>query len=346
MSLRTAVLVASLLFATLPFSALPLSALPLSARLAMAEPAASANVVLARYDDRVAVTVDGEEFTSYRFTGHDKPILFPLRAPGGIPLTRSWPIEKGVAGEPEDHPHHESLWFTHGSVNGHDFWAPRAHGAGPVGPIPHVEHLSIDRCESGERAILATTSRWVDPDGKPVLTEHRTMVFAADEAARSIEVTLELVADSGPVTFGDTKEGSFALRVRPQLQPKDSNGSQGASGRLVNSEGLVDGAAWGKRARWVDYSGTVDGKAYGIAMLDHPLNLRHPTWWHAREYGLSGANPFGIHDFAGEPEGAGNSTIPEGETLVLRYLVVFHTGNAEEAGIDRRWTNWTEEKSR
>ena len=341
MSLRTAVLVASLLFATLPFSAIPLSK-----RLAMAEPAASANVVLARYDDRVAVTVDGEEFTSYRFTGHDKPILFPLRAPGGIPLTRSWPIEKGVAGEPEDHPHHESLWFTHGSVNGHDFWAPRAHGAGPVGPIPHVEHLSIDRCESGERAILATTSRWVDPDGKPVLTEHRTMVFAADEAARSIEVTLELVADSGPVTFGDTKEGSFALRVRPQLQPKDSNGSQGASGRLVNSEGLVDGAAWGKRARWVDYSGTVDGKAYGIAMLDHPLNLRHPTWWHAREYGLSGANPFGIHDFAGEPEGAGNSTIPEGETLVLRYLVVFHTGNAEEAGIDRRWTNWTEEKSR
>ena len=346
MSLRTAVLVASLPFSTLPFSTLPLSALPLSARLAMAEPAASANVVLARYDDRVAVTVDGEEFTSYRFTGHDKPILFPLRAPGGIPLTRSWPIEKGVAGEPEDHPHHESLWFTHGSVNGHDFWAPRAHGAGPVGPIPHVEHLSIDRCESGERAILATTSRWVDPDGKPVLTEHRTMVFAADEAARSIEVTLELVADSGPVTFGDTKEGSFALRVRPQLQPKDSNGSQGASGRLVNSEGLVDGAAWGKRARWVDYSGTVDGKAYGIAMLDHPLNLRHPTWWHAREYGLSGANPFGIHDFAGEPEGAGNSTIPEGETLVLRYLVVFHTGNAEEAGIDRRWTNWTEEKSR
>jgi len=341
MSLRTAVLVASILLATLQFSTLQFSA-----RLAMAEPAASAKVVLARHDDRVAVTVDGEEFTSYRFTGHDKPILSPLRAPGGVPLTRSWPIEKGVAGEPEDHPHHESLWFTHGSVNGHDFWAPRAHGAGPDGPIPHVEHVSIDRCESGETAILETTSRWVDADSKPVLTEHRTMVFSADETARSIDVTLKLVADAGPVTFGDTKEGSFALRVRPQLQPKDFNGSQGASGRLINSEGLVDAAAWGKRARWVDYSGTVDGKAYGIAMLDHPFNLRHPTWWHAREYGLSGANPFGIHDFAGEPEGAGNFTIPEGETLVLRYLVVFHAGVAEEAGIDRRWTMWTEEKSR
>ena len=336
MSLRTAVLVASILFSTLQ----------LSMRLATAEPELAAKVDLGRYDDRVTVTIDGAEFTSYRFTGHDKPILYPLRAPGGVPLTRSWPIEKGVAGEPDDHPHHESLWFTHGSVNGHDFWAPRAHGAGPDGPIAHVEHVSIDRCESGETGILVTTSRWVDPDRKPVLTEHRTMVFSADETARSIEVTLALVADAGPVTLGDTKEGSFALRVRPQLQPKDSNGSQGASGRLVNSEGLVDGAAWGKRARWVDYSGTVDGKAYGIAMLDHPANLRHPTWWHAREYGLSGANPFGIHDFAGEPEGAGNYTIPEGETLVLRYLVVFHAGNAEEAGIDRRWKIWTEEKSR
>ena len=331
MSLRTVVFAASML---------------LTARLAMADPLALAKVVLDRHDDRVAVTVEGEEFTTYRFTGHDKPILYPLCAPGGVPLTRSWPIEKGVAGEPEDHPHHESLWFTHGSVNGHDFWAPRAHGAGPDGPVPHVEHVSIDRCESGETAILVTTSRWVDPDGQPVLTEHRTMIFSADETARSIEVTLELVADSGPVTFGDTKEGSFALRVRPALQPKDSNGSQGAGGRLVNSEGLVDGAAWGKRARWVDYSGTIDGKAYGIAMLDHPANLRHPTWWHAREYGLSGANPFGIHDFSGEPEGAGNHTIPPGETLVLRYLVVFHEGDAGAAGIDRRWKRWTEEASR
>ena len=331
MNLRTAVFAASML---------------LTARLAMADPLALAKVVLDRQDDRVTVTVEGEEFTTYRFTGHDKPILYPLRGPGGVPLTRSWPIEKGVTGEPEDHPHHESLWFTHGSVNGHDFWAPRAHGAGPDGPIPHVEHVSIDRCESGETGILETTSRWVDADNKPVLTEHRTMVFSADETARSIDVTLKLVADSGPVTFGDTKEGSFALRVRPALQPKDSNGSQGAGGRLVNSEGLVDGAAWGKRARWVDYSGTVDGKAYGIAMLDHPSNLRHPTWWHAREYGLSGANPFGIHDFSGEPEGAGNHTIPPGKTLVLRYLVVFHEGDAGAAGIDRRWKRWTEETSR
>ncbi len=312
-----------------------------AAILPMAE--TPAEVVLEPGDDRVMVAIDGEEFTNYIFTGHDKPILHPLLAPGGVPLTRSWPVEKGRPGEPQDHPHHESLWFTHGLVNGLDFWAPRAHAAGPDGPIPHVEHRSIDVCESGQSGILETTSQWVDAEGRSVLTEHRRMVFSGAPATRSIDVTLELVADAGDVTFGDTKEGSFALRVRPELQPKDSNGSKGAKGRLVNSEGLADGAVWGKRARWVDYSGVIDGHPLGVAMLDHPANLRHPTWWHAREYGLSGANPFGIHDFTGEPEGTGNHTILSGEKLVLRYLVVFHQGDADAAGIDRRWKSWTGE---
>ena len=96
---------------------------------------------------------------------------------------------------------------------------------------------------------------------------------------------------TAPVVFGDTKEGTFAIRVRPELQPKELEAKPGVKGRLVNSEGLVDGAAWGKRARWVDYSGAVEGAMVGIVMFDHPANLRHPTWWHARDYGLCGANP-------------------------------------------------------
>lgn len=302
--------------------------------------AARAEVVLERGEGRVTVSIDGAPFTEYRHAGHDKPILWPLRAPSGVTLTRAWPVEKGVEGEPQDHPHHESLWFTHGAVGGHDFWAPRAHGAGPDGPVPRVEHERIERCEGGATGIIETIARWVDPDGKPLLAERRRMEFAGDAAARTIDVTLELTAVGGPVTFGDTKEGTFALRVRPELQPKDTNGSRGAAGRLVNSEGLVDGAAWGKRARWVDYSGTVEGKPRGIAVFDHPTNLRHPTWWHAREYGLFAANPFGIHDFTGGPAGEGDHVVPAGGTLVLRYLVVFHEGDAEAAGIEGRYRAW------
>ena len=70
-----------------------------------------------------------------------------------------------------------------------------------------------------------------------------------------------------------------------------------------------------KRAAWVDYWAPIDGKTVGIAIFDHPENPRHPTWWHARYYGLVAANPFGIHDFEKKPEGTGDMKI-----LILKQI--------------------------
>ena len=68
------------------------------------------------------VVVNGEFFTEYHFGPDDrKPYLYPIHAPGGIPITRGWPMEE-LPDEAHDHPHHTSLWFAHGDVNGHDFW--------------------------------------------------------------------------------------------------------------------------------------------------------------------------------------------------------------------------------
>jgi len=94
----------------------------------LAAATAAADVTVEKQDGRVDVGIDGEPFTSYVHAGHRKPILFPVRGPGGTRMTRSWPIVADVPGEAHDHPHHESIWFTHGLVNGVDFWAshPRA----------------------------------------------------------------------------------------------------------------------------------------------------------------------------------------------------------------------------
>jgi hypothetical protein len=43
-------------------------------------------------------------------------------SPSGTHLTRQVPLVKGVEGESDDHPHHIGFWFTHGDVNGKDFW--------------------------------------------------------------------------------------------------------------------------------------------------------------------------------------------------------------------------------
>ena len=303
---------------------------------------APADVVLERREDRVDVTVEGEPFTSYIFQGHAQPILFPIRVPGGETITRSWPMVPDVEGEAHDHVHHESLWFCHGSVNGIDFWA-RKHAAGE--PTPRIEQVNLRVCQSGPQGLLEADNRWCAADGTVVCTDTRTLAFSGDAAAHTLDYQITLRADHGPVTLGDTKEGTMALRVRSALQPVDAYESTGAVGKIVNSSGLIDGAAWGKPARWVDYSAPIAGRTIGVAAFDHPANLRHPALWHAREYGLCAANPFGIHDFTGAPPGSGDYTIPAGGTLELRYRFVFHTLDAEGAGVEERWQQWAHTKS-
>jgi hypothetical protein len=305
--------------------------------------AAAAEVKLERREGRIDVSVDGQPFTSYVFAGHRKPILHPVIGPGGAAMTRAWPIVEGLAGEPHDHPHHESIWFTHGAVNGVDFWAshPRAETE-HYRAENRIEHVELVACDGGPVGRIETRNRWRRADGDVVCTDSRRITFAADRSSRTIDYSVTVHADHGPVKFGDTKEGSFGLRVPATLQTKDENGSRGAAGHILNSEGQADADAWGKPARWVAYCGPVAGRTVGLAVLDHPANFRHPTHWHARDYGLLAANPFGLHDFAGAPAGSGDYTLPAGESRTFRYLVVLHEGGTRAADIDGHWKRWAE----
>ena len=298
----------------------------------------AAEVLLTPLEDRVRVTIDDKHFTDYIFRGHLKPILFPILGPGQVPMTRSWPIIDGIAEEPHDHPHHESLWFTHGKVNGIDFWAHQqgAHGE----PAPKTLQTKIAQIHNGPEGMLEVENNWVASDGVVVCSDQRTIRFGIDGDARFIDFSIVLMAHHNPVIFGDTKEGTMAMRVHPSLQLTESNGSKGAAGHATNSEGLIDKDIWGKRAAWVDYSGPIDGKTMGIAIFDAPSNLRHPTTWHARDYGLVTANPFGLHDFENAPEEAGNYTIPKGETLQLAYRFLFHSGTTKDATIAASYAAW------
>jgi len=305
--------------------------------------AVAADVRLDRRDDRIDVSIDGRPFTAYVFTGHRKPILHPVIGPGGAAMTRAWPIVEGVAGEPEDHPHHESIWFTHGMVNGVDFWASHPRAQAEKHRVDNrIEHVELVACEGGPEGRLETRNRWRGADGRVVCTDSRRIVFAADASARTIDYAVTIHADEGPVTFGDTKEGTFGLRVPATLQTKNLHGSKGAAGHILNSAGQRDADAWGKPARWVAYAGPVAGKTVGLAIGDHPANPRHPAHWHARDYGLVAANPFGLHDFTGAPAGSGDYTIPAGESRTFRYLVVLHEGDTATADIDGRWRRWAD----
>jgi hypothetical protein len=236
-------------------------------------------------------------------------------------------------GEEQDHPHQQSFWFAHGDVNGFDFWHGQIHDE----RILWDGHRTIE--SDGTRCRVACGYRWLVDEDTLVCTEARELVFSEAGDARAIDVTVVLTPAAAPLVLGDTKEGTFALRLHPALRAEGPL----ATGTLTNSEGDRDLAAWGKRARWIDDSGTIDGHRVGVSIFDHPSNPRHPTWWHARTYGLVAANPFGVHDFEHKPPGTGALTVPLGETLRLRYRVLLHGDGWDAARIEAAYRDWISE---
>jgi len=281
-------------------------------------------------DGKVTVNIDGQLFTEYIFQGHTKPVLYPVIGPGGQEMTRSYPMKEDVDNEAHDHPHQKSIWFTHGSINGTDFW---------------LEYTRPDASRQPGRAVqkslktdgntLQTKNDWKAPNGDMVCTDERLLRFGTTKTGRYIDYQVTFIASHGDVNFGDTKEGTMGVRTHPMLRlSKDERrGCHTAAGQCVNSEGVEGREIWGKRAAWVCYWAPIKDQTVGIAIFDHPSNLRHPTWWHARYYGLVAANPFGIHDFEKKEPGTGDYKLESGKTLTLRYRFLFHKGDVQEADV-------------
>ena len=302
--------------------------------------AAANEAKLTRSDDRVRVEIGGKLFTEYIFKGAPRPYLYPVIAADGTEMMRHFPMKKGVPGEVEDHPHHRSLWFTHGAVNGVDFWAENNPQKGKI-ISDAVEHSTKD----GVGTIRAH-NRWVGPDGVVHVTDDTTIRFRGTADARYLdyEVTLKAPADK-PVVFGDTKEGSMAIRLPLWMTPSHSQGKgkkHEGKGTIVNDSGQKNDETWGKRSTWVDYYAPKDGKVYGVAMFDHPSNPQHPTWWHVRSYALFAANPFGKHDFENlktQPT-AGDLTIPAGGSVTFRWRFFFHPGDEKSGRVAERYKEY------
>ena len=313
--------------------------LALTLELVPAVLSAQQAVDLKRTDDTISVTIGGKPFGAYYFA-HDspKPYFSPLRSAQGTIVTRGWPMVKDIPGESHDHPHHRGMFFAHGNMNGIDFWgegtpstaAQTAHGtlySSEELPKGRTVFRQLEQATGGPDAgRIRAGFDLVGPDGKKIAEETQAYTLRGDSTSRTVDCEFIIRATAGPVKMGDTKEGTFAIRVVKALEEPN--------GTMLNSEGKIgEKQIWGKRADWVDYSGVVAGEKLGIAIFDNPANIKHPTYWHARGYGLFAVNPFGEHDFYNDPKRDGSVTIPAGGSLTLRYRVYIHHGDAQEAKV-------------
>ena len=278
-------------------------------------------VQVLREKDQLHITISGEPFTRVNLGGRI-PFLYPLLGPGGAPLTRGFPMEPGDL-ESHDHPHHQSMWVAHGRVNGVDFWHD------PAAKIRLAGKIRIEGSNTSKRIHLPLN--WIAPDSSVVLHEERVLSFGGHARDRWIDVTCTWTAPEKPVVLGDTKEGTFALRLAPALRVEGKH----AKGTLINSEGVQNKDAWGKRARWVSSAGKVQGEIYTVTLFDHQENPRSPTHWHARTYGLVAANPFGLHSFEQAKKDAGNLTIAPKGSVTFHHRVLLSRGVRNKDSLDR-----------
>lgn len=300
-----------------------------------------ADVTVTEKAGAVAIAVDGQPFTEYHFGDAPHVYYYPVFGPNGAKMTRAYPMEK-VEGEESDHPHHRSIWFSHGDVNGVDFWGEDASYKGtPKHPVGKIEHDGVVKAQGGkESGFVETRQKWNAPDGTtPLRSTQVFRAYSGPATERMVDFEVTLTAGEKDVVFGDTKEGSAGIRIAESMRLKLPKAP--GKGTIVNSEGDENDKVWGRHAKWVTMAGPVGDKTYSITFMDHPSNLRHPTRWHARDYGLFAANPFCELEMDKTKEkGSGAYTLAAGKSLTFKYRIIFAEGDAAAAKGAERFAAW------
>lgn len=304
--------------------------------------AQTVKIVEQKEKKQLDVYIDQQLFTSYCYwDSQKKPILYPLQTAKGTVVTRSYPVAK-VAGERTDHPHHVSVWFNYGNINGVDFWNNSGgRGSEKMGTI---RHQAVKAIRNGRgKGELDVTMDWIMPDGTKVLQQDETIIFRGGRDVRVIDRVITLTAQGQKVVFGDSKEGALGIRVARQLEEPstqplvftDEQGNPtkvavldnaGVAGVYLSSEGQVgEKDSWGKKAKWMTLSGKVKDEDVVIGIFDHPKNPLYPTYWHNRGYGLFAANPFGAREFT-KGQTVLNYTLEPGQKVTMRFRVLVNSG--------------------
>ena len=238
---------------------------------------------------------------SHTQTPLGRPFLCNIHTLDGIKVTRNYPITDK---DQDDHPHHQGLFHTFSKLNGIDFWHMK-------GVAKH--RLFTDSPESGNPATFTAESVYLDRDGKsPLLKETMRYAFHITDQGLLISVNAIIEAEADKVTIGSKEEGGLAVRVASDLRVQKG-------GKMIDNQGRDGGKAiWGKAARWVDNSGNKEGRWVGVTVFasHSDLGVYH---WHARDYGLITANPFGPLNKAPD------KILKKGEKLSFNYGLIVHS---------------------
>ncbi len=260
-----------------------------------------------------------------------KPYFHPVCLTDGTELT--WH-------RPPDHPWHYGLWFSWKYINGLNYWEEDRETALSEGRT-ETRHVEV-KLGDDYSADIAMELSYHPPGAPAVLMEDRRIDVSApdDQGAYRINWSSSFTAGAADVLLdrtpipgekdGQSWGGYAGLSVR---LAKNISGWQ-----VADSEGRKGLEAHGQKACWMDFSGqTAEGRAAGIAIFDHPDNLRHPSPGFVI---MDPKVPFGYFSPAllfNEPY-----TLLAGKSLTLRYRVLIHPGRADKNLLEGEWKSFSQ----
>ena len=268
---------------------------------------ADSPVTFERRESRLLIKVNGTDFATYVWNDPTvkRPYFVHIHSPKGVQVTRTFPPVEGR--DATDHATmHPGLWLAFGDISGTDFWRNK----GVVRHAGFVEEPVADP-QGGRFAVR----NMYESNDKTVCEEVCRIRFRVTPHGYLIVWESEF-SGAEDFTFGDQEEMGLGIRVATDLTVTHG-------GVITNSDGRKnERQVWGRQADWCDYS----GRGVGIMLMPDPRNFRR-SWFHARDYGLLVANPFGRNAFTkGEPS---QVVVKRGETLSLRFGVLVHDGDLD-----------------
>ena len=266
--------------------------------------------------------------------GEGKPYFHPVALTDGTQLT--WL-------RPPDHPWHRGIWFSWKYINSLNYWEEdRKTGLSEGRTELHTVKVHLDKNYS---ARIEMTLSYHPPNEPPVLTEKRSLTISTPDKNGCYYIDWKSTFTAGckdvlldrtpPVdSKGRKRSGGYAgLSVRIA---KDTSNWQ-----VVDSAGRKGMQANAQNANWLDFTfDTPDSKSAGIAIFDHPQNLRHPTPWYVI---MRENTPFAYFS----PAALYNKsyTLPAKNTLTLRYRILIHPGQTDKALLENQWKAFLQQKN-
>jgi len=280
----------------------------LIAGLMIVIPLTAAKITAVKVGSKINVTINNKFFTSYIFSEDEKyPFFYPVNGPVSDGSVTS--MRNGV------YPHHSSLFFGCDLVNGGNWWQEGLER----GRIISVNAEIVK--QGGDTVIITDECIWSRQGALSPVKDTRRIIITSPSPTVSqidVEIKMEMLTD---VTIRKTNHSLFSARMAADLAV--TNG-----GTMINAEGAKsEKDTFGKSSPWIDFYGKRGDAVEGLAIFQHPSNPWYPSPWFTRDYGFMSPTPMYW------PVNGTETTMNKGTILNLRYRVLVHAGDNNQAKI-------------